>query len=118
MGIQRQRLTFAVSVLLPGVTQATQIGQIQLIRFDNPAGLVAMGGNLFIDSFASGPAQQGTGGFSTGFGLIQQGFLETANVNLAEEIVNLIIAQRSYEVNSKAIQVADEMMAIANNLRR
>ncbi len=107
-----------VSVLLPGVTQASQVGQIQLVRFDNPTGLVATGNNLFIDSFASGPAQQGTGGFSTGFGLVQQGFLESSNVNLAEEMVNLIIAQRSYEVNSKAIQVADEMMAIANNLRR
>ncbi len=107
-----------VSALLPGVTQASQIGQIQLIRFDNPAGLVAMGNNLFIDSFASGPPQQGTGGFSTGFGLVQQGFLESSNVNLAEEMVNMIIAQRSYEVNSKAIQVADEMMAIVNNLRR
>ncbi len=107
-----------VSVLLPGVTQASQVGQIQLTRFDNPAGLVAKGNNLFLDSFASGPPQQGTGGFSTGFGLIQQGFLETSNVNLAEEMVNMIIAQRSYEVNSKAIQVSDEMMSIANNLRR
>ncbi len=107
-----------VSVLLPGVTQASQIGQLQLVRFDNPGGLVAVGGNLYLDSFASGPPQQGTGGFSTGFGLIQQGFIETSNVNLAEEMVNMIIAQRSYEVNSKAIQVSDEMMAIANNLRR
>lgn len=107
-----------VSVLLPGVTQASQIGQLQLVRFDNPGGLVAVGGNLYLDSFASGPPQQGTGGFSTGFGLIQQGFIETSNVNLAEEMVSMIIAQRSYEVNSKAIQVSDEMMAIANNLRR
>ena len=107
-----------VSVLLPGVTQASQVGQIQLVRFDNPSGLVAMGGNLFLDSFASGPAQQGTGGFSTGFGTLQQGFLESSNVNLAEEMVNMIIAQRSYEINSKTIQASDEMMQIANNLRR
>jgi flagellar basal-body rod protein FlgG len=107
-----------VSVLLPGVTQASQVGQIQLTRFDNPAGLVAMGNNLFIDSFASGPPTQGTGGFSTGFGTIQQGFLESSNVNLAEEMVNMIIAQRSYEINSKTIQASDEMMSIANNLRR
>jgi flagellar basal-body rod protein FlgG len=107
-----------VSVLLPGVTQASQIGQIQLTRFDNPAGLVAMGNNLFIDSFASGPPTQGTGGFSTGFGTVQQGFLESSNVNLAEEMVNMIIAQRSYEINSKTIQASDEMMSIANNLRR
>ncbi|GKS59193.1 flagellar basal-body rod protein FlgG [Nitrospira sp.] len=107
-----------VSVMLPGVTQASQVGQIQLIRFDNPAGLVAMGNNLFLDSFASGPAIQGVPGFSTGFGLIQQGYLESSNVNLAEEMVNMIIAQRSYEINSKTIQASDEMMAIANNLRR
>lgn len=107
-----------VSVLLPGVTQASQVGQIQLTRFDNPSGLVAMGNNLFIDSFASGPPTQGTGGFSTGFGVVQQGFLETSNVNLAEEMVNMIIAQRSYEINSKTIQASDEMMSIANNLRR
>ncbi|WP_447973777.1 flagellar basal-body rod protein FlgG [Nitrospira sp. Kam-Ns4a] len=107
-----------VSVLLPGVTQATQVGQIQLVRFDNPAGLVAMGNNLFLDSFASGPPLQGVPGFSTGFGLIQQGMLESSNVNLAEEMVNMIIAQRSYEINAKAIQASDEMMQIANNLRR
>ena len=107
-----------VSVLLPGVTQASQIGQIQLTRFDNPAGLIAMGNNLFLDSFASGPPLQGTGGFSTGFGFIQQGYLESSNVNLAEEMVAMIIAQRSYEVNAKAIQAADEMMAMANNVRR
>lgn len=107
-----------VSVLLPGVTQASQVGQIQLTRFDNPSGLVAMGNNLFIDSFASGPPTQGTGGFTTGFGTVQQGFLESSNVNLAEEMVSMIIAQRSYEINSKTIQASDEMMAIANNLRR
>ncbi|HZS11020.1 MAG TPA: flagellar basal-body rod protein FlgG [Nitrospirales bacterium] len=107
-----------VSVLLPGVTQASQVGQIQLTRFDNPAGLVAVGNNLFMDSFASGPAIQGVPGFSTGFGMLQQGFLESSNVNLAEEMVNLIIAQRSYEINSKTIQASDEMMSMANNLRR
>lgn len=107
-----------VSVLLPGVTQATQVGQIQLTRFDNPSGLVAQGGNLFLESTASGPAQQGTPGFTTGFGLIRQGFLETSNVNIADEMVNMIIAQRSYEINANAIRAADEMMAVINNLRR
>jgi flagellar basal-body rod protein FlgG len=107
-----------VSVLLPGVTQASQVGQIQLTRFDNPAGLVAYGNNLFLDSFASGPPQQGVPGFSTGFGVMQQGFIEASNVNLAEEMVNMIIAQRSYEINSKAIQASDEMMSMANNLKR
>jgi len=107
-----------VSVLLPGVTQASQIGQIQLTRFDNPSGLIAMGNNLFLDSFASGPPIQGIPGFTTGFGFIQQGFLESSNVNLAEEMVAMIIAQRSYEINAKAIQASDEMMSMANNLRR
>lgn len=107
-----------VSVLLPGVAQATQVGQIQLVRFDNPSGLMAQGNNLYLESTASGPAQQGTPGFATGFGLIQQGFLETSNVNIADEMVNMIIAQRSYELNAKAIQASDDMMAVANNLRR
>ena len=107
-----------VSALLPGVSQASQIGQIQLVRFDNPSGLIAQGNNLFLESTSSGPPQQGTPGFSTGFGLIQQGFLEASNVNIADEMVNMIIAQRSYELNAKAIQTADTMLAIANNIRR
>lgn len=107
-----------VSVLLPGVSQATQVGQIQLVRFDNPAGLISQGGNLFLDSASSGAAQAGTPGFTTGFGLIRQGFLETSNVNIADEMVNMIIAQRSYEINAKAIQAADDMMQVVNNIKR
>jgi len=95
-----------VSALLPGVSQATQVGQIQLVRFDNPSGLIAQGNNL------------GTPGFSTGFGLIQQGFLEISNVNIADEMVNMIIAQRAYELNAKAIQASDDMMQVVNTLRR
>jgi len=107
-----------VSVLLPGVSQSSQVGQLQLVRFDNPSGLVAQGNNLFLDSAASGTAQQGTPGFSTGFGLIEQGFLETSNVNIADEMVSMILAQRSYELNAKVIQASDDMMGVANNLRR
>jgi flagellar basal-body rod protein FlgG len=107
-----------VSALLPGVSQATQVGQIQLVRFDNPSGLIAQGGNLFIDSTASGPAQAGSPGFTTGFGQIRQGFLETSNVNIADEMVNMIIAQRSYEINAKAIQAADDMLQVVNNIKR
>ena len=107
-----------VSVLLPGVTQATQVGQIQLVRFDNPSALVGQGGNLFLDSTSSGPAQFGTPGFTTGFGRIRQGFLEASNVNIADEMVNMIIAQRSYEINAKAIQSADEMLQVVNNIKR
>ncbi len=107
-----------VSVLLPGVAQATQIGQIQLVRFDNPSGLIAQGNNLFLESTSSGPPQQGTPGFTTGFGNIQQGFLENSNVNIADEMVNMIMAQRAYELNAKAIQASDDMLSIANTLRR
>lgn len=107
-----------VSVLLPGVAQSTQVGQIQLVRFDNPAGLISQGNNLFLESSSSGPAQQGTPGFSTGFGLIQQGFLEISNVNIADEMVNMILAQRAYELNAKAIQASDDMLSVANQLRR
>lgn len=107
-----------VSVLLPGVAQATQVGQVQLVRFPNPAGLIAQGGNLFLNSTSSGSAQAGTPGFTTGFGMIRQGFLESSNVNIADEMVNMIIAQRSYEINAKAIQASDDMMSVVNNLRR
>ncbi len=107
-----------VSALQAGATQATQVGQIQLVRFNNPSGLIAQGNNLFTESTASGPAQQGTPGFSSGFGLIQQGFLEASNVNIADEMVNMIVAQRAYELNAKAIQASDDMMQVANTLRR
>ncbi|MEO8325952.1 MAG: flagellar basal-body rod protein FlgG [Nitrospirota bacterium] len=107
-----------VSALLPGLSQATQVGQIQLVRFDNPGGLIAQGNNLFLDSASSGPPQQGSPGFSTGFGNIQQGFLEMSNVSIADEMVNMIIAQRAYELNAKAIQASDEMMQVVNGLRR
>ncbi|MFB3146949.1 MAG: flagellar basal body rod C-terminal domain-containing protein, partial [Nitrospirales bacterium] len=76
------------------------------------------GGNLFLESTASGAAQAGTPGFSTGFGFIRQGFLEASNVNIADELINMIIAQRSYEINAKAIQTADDMMQVVNNLKR
>ncbi len=107
-----------VSALQAGATQATQVGQIQLVRFNNPSGMIAQGNNLFTESTASGPAQQGTPGFSSGFGLIQQGFLEISNVNIADEMVNMIVAQRAYELNAKAIQASDDMMQVVNTLRR
>lgn len=107
-----------VSVLLPGVPQATQIGQIQLVRFGNPSGLISEGANLYLNSTSSGPPQQGSPGFSTGFGMIRQSFLENSNVNIADEMVNMIIAQRSYESNAKAIQAAEDMLAVVNNLKR
>jgi flagellar basal-body rod protein FlgG len=91
--------------------------QVQLVRFNNAAGLESLGSNLYRESSASGPPQLGTPGQS-GFGSLNQGFLELSNVKVVEEMVNLILAQRAYEVNSKAVQAADEMLQQSNNLKR
>ncbi|MEJ2628730.1 MAG: flagellar basal-body rod protein FlgG [bacterium] len=106
-----------VSVLQSGQATPSEIGTIELSRFINPAGLRSIGRNLFIPTSASGDAITGTGG-EDGFGTIGQGFLEMSNVNAVEEMVNMIVAQRAYEINSKAIQTSDEMLQIANNVKR
>jgi flagellar basal-body rod protein FlgG len=90
---------------------------VQLIRFANPAGLDAVGRNLFRETPASGTPELGNPG-ENGFASLAQGYLEMSNVKIVEEMVNMIIAQRAYEVNSKAVQASDEMMREANNLRR
>ena len=87
------------------------------MRFANPAGLQSIGRNLYIETPASGTPETGTPNQS-GFGSLQQGYLEMSNVKVVEEMVNMIVAQRAYEVNSKAVQAADEMMQQSNNLRR
>jgi flagellar basal-body rod protein FlgG len=92
-------------------------GQVQLARFINPGGLDAAGHNLFKETKASGTAELGDPA-QNGFGELQQGFLELSNVSVVQEMVNLILAQRAYEVNSKAVQAADEMMQQSNNLQR
>jgi flagellar basal-body rod protein FlgG len=92
------------------------VGQLQLATFQNPAGLEAVGDNLYIETPASGTATLGNPD-SIGFGSILQGFLETSNVNAVEEISNLISAQRAYEMNSKVIQTSDEMMGTLTSLR-
>ena len=91
--------------------------RVQLVRFANPSGLDSMGRNLFRETPASGTAEIGSPG-ENGFGDLQQGYLEMSNVKVVEEMVNLIVAQRAYEINSKAVQAADEMMGQGNNLRR
>ncbi|HTA30116.1 MAG TPA: flagellar basal-body rod protein FlgG [Candidatus Cybelea sp.] len=91
--------------------------QIQLVRFANPAGLQSVGRNLYIETPASGTPETGTPN-QAGFGSLQQNYLEMSNVKVVEEMVNMIVAQRAYEVNSKAVQAADEMMQQSNNLRR
>ncbi len=106
-----------VSVTQPGVTKAQTIGTIELARFLNPAGLQALGRNLFLPTQASGDPTTGTAG-KDGFGTLIQGFIEKSNVNVVEEMVNLIIGQRAYEVNSRAIRTADEMLQTANSLVR
>jgi flagellar basal-body rod protein FlgG len=98
-----------VSAQLSGQSSATQIGTLQLVDFVNPAGLQPRGENLLAESAASGPAQQGTPGLN-GLGLIQQGSLESSNVNVVEELVNMIETQRAYEMNSKAIATTDQML--------
>jgi len=92
-------------------------GQFQLTRFNNPGGLKSLGGNLYQETPASGPPEAGLPG-ENGFGSIQQGYLEMSNVNVVAEMVNMIVAQRAYEINAKSIQTSDEMMARVSNLRR
>ncbi|MDP1707784.1 MAG: flagellar basal-body rod protein FlgG [Gammaproteobacteria bacterium] len=105
-----------VSVLPAGSTASTQVGSLQIADFVNPAGLQPIGGNLFVDSTASGTAQTGTPGLN-GLGSIVQGSVESSNVNVVEELVGMIEAQRAYEMNSKAIAASDEMLRyISNNL--
>ena len=105
-----------VQVTLQGQTAPTTIGQIQIAVFPNEAGLDAQGDNLLTQTAASGAPVAGNPG-STGFGTVMQGFVEGSNVNIVSEITNLITAQRAYEMNSKAITAADEMMSTLTNLR-
>jgi flagellar basal-body rod protein FlgG len=98
-----------VSVQQAGQSSPTQVGTLQLVDFINPAGLLARGENLLVESAASGPAQQGTPGLN-GLGMIEQGSLESSNVNVVEELVNMIETQRAYEMNSKAIATTDQML--------
>ena len=106
-----------VSVILPGESEQTEIGQIELVRFINPSGLRPLGGNLYAMSDASGepvislPTEEGTGSIAVGYS-------ESSNVQIVNEMVNMISAQRAFEIISKAIQVGEDMMQVANNLKR
>ena len=106
-----------VSVTVSGQSAAQQVGTMQLANFQNAGGLNPVGGNLFMATTASGDAITGAPG-QTGMGTINQGFLEQSNVDIVKEMVNMIVAQRAYEVNSKAIKVADDMLSQINNLSR
>jgi flagellar basal-body rod protein FlgG len=106
-----------VSILESGSSSPVEIGNIELARFVNPAGLQAMGDNLFIQTDASGDPITGVPG-EDAMGPLAQGFLEMSNVSVVEEMVSMIVAQRAYEINSKSIKTADEMLQQAGNLRR
>lgn len=99
----------AISVLLPSQPTPTVVGQIQTTSFINPAGLQPLGQNLFSETSASGAPNSGKPG-SNGLGAVSQGFVETSNVNVVEELVQMIQTQRAYELNSKAIQTSDQML--------
>ena len=105
-----------VQATISGQTAPQTLGQVQLAAFPNDAGLQAQGGNLFVQTSASGAPVAGTPG-SPGFGSVMQGFIETSNVNVVSEITNLITAQRAYEMNSKVITTADQMLSTLSNLR-
>lgn len=108
--------TGQVSIGVVGAQQPQNVGQLELVNFVNPAGLKALGKNIFIPTGASGLPQQGAPG-QANFGSIAQGELESSNVNIVDEMVNMITAQRAYETNSKVIQASDQMLQYMNNLR-
>ena len=107
-----------VSVTTPGQTQAQQVGTLQLALFQNPGGLNSVGNNLFLATTASGDPIVGNPGGTEGLGAIQQGYLEQSNVDVVEEFIQMIVAQRSYEASSRVVQAADEMFQGVNNLGR
>lgn len=106
-----------VTAFVAGSAIPTDIGNIQTANFSNEAGLKSIGKNLMLNTTASGEATIGTPG-QDGLGDIAQGFLEMSNVEVVDEMVNMIVGQRAYEVNSKSITTADEMLRTATNLRR
>lgn len=115
MGIEISS-TGEVRIQTQNQNETRAVGNIELSTFINPTGLRAMGKNLFTATGASGPAVNGRPGLQ-GMGFVSQGQVETSNVNVVDEMVNMITAQRSYETNSKAIQAADQMLQTVNSLR-
>ena len=104
-----------VSITVQGQAASQNVGQIQLANFVNPGGLESRGQNLYVETSASGTASANTPG-TNGLGLLQQGYVETSNVNVVEELVSMIQTQRAYEINSKAIQTSDQMLARLSQL--
>ena len=102
---------------IPGEKNMVAIGQIELANFVNPSGLNPLGDNLYQPTENSGQVSYGKPS-DVGFGSLSQGFIESSNVKLVEEMINLIVAQRAYEINSKVVQASDELLTMSNNLRR
>jgi len=116
--------TLNVNINKDGTVEVTEVGgstfvldNIQLVRFINPGGLDAIGNNLYVETMASGNPIFGTPS-ENGFGEIAQGYLEASNVDIVEEMIAMITAQRAYEINSKTVKTVEEMMTMANNLKR
>jgi flagellar basal-body rod protein FlgG len=107
-----------VSYTQPDQTTTQQAGQIQLVNFQNPAGLNSIGGSLFTPTDASGDPIPGTPGGQEGLGTLLQNYIEQSNVNVVEEFINLIVSQRAYEANSKVVKAADDMYQQVNNISR
>jgi flagellar basal-body rod protein FlgG len=106
-----------ISVILVGSVEPQEVGQIELAKFINAGGLKNIGQNMFLPTEASGEPVLGSPG-TEGFGQLNQGYLEGSNVKVVEEMVNMIVAQRAYELNSKSIRTAEEMLQMANNIKR
>jgi flagellar basal-body rod protein FlgG len=123
LGITIPAGTKSISIAADGTVSVTtstgtsNVGSLQLVRFMNPAGLSSQGDNLLSETAASGSPTAGTPG-QDGLGTLQQGFLERSNVQMVTELVNLIKAQRAYEINSRAIRAGDDMLTTANQLVR
>jgi len=122
--IQLNEDTISVKISRDGRIETTSadgrtetLGDVQLVRFMNPGGLKALGDNLFAETESSGIPIFGTGGVN-GFGEIHQGYLESSNVDIVEEMISMISAQRAYELNSKTVKTVEEMMTMANNIKR
>jgi flagellar basal-body rod protein FlgG len=107
-----------VTATLPGQANGTQLGTIQLATFANAGGLNAVGSSLFLPTGSSGNPITDSPGGSSGMGTLQQGYLENSNVDVVQEFVNMIVAQRAYESNSKVVHVADDMYSQINNMIR
>src|ERR1700760_4335623 len=105
-----------IAATIPGQTQASSLGIIQLATFANPGGLNSIGKNIYLPTTASGDAIVGNPGGTDGLGTLQQISLEQSNVSVVEQFVEMIVAQRSYEANSRVVKAADEMMQQLNQL--